>query len=782
LQAQTAPLGGWADAVHPVQTRPDAIEGNRPPTPPTPDRPPQVEPNSLSLQPFAPEHLTQSDSAGEPGIPASSSELKSIQRQTQPALPSSKSNESTPHPQAIHSPREHPITPSETFELATVQPHLDVASDVPTAQSEQSPTAITRTQPSVIPPTSTVPSTQHETAEHSAIASDRTSTEPPASAAEPPVIQRQSDPTQIVPPTIQHQSDRTSTEPSASTPASPTIQNAGDPTQIAPPALTSASPTIQHQSDRTSTEPPASTAEPSVVQRQNDPTQIAPPTIQHQGDRTLSEPSASTPASPTIQNERDRTQTAPPTLAPVPSTTQNEDDCALSEPSVSTSEPPVIQRQGDRTLNEPSALTSTPLTIQNAGDRTLNEPSASTSAFPTIQRQGDPIQIAPPAIQNQPAVEAAPNRQENHTSESSVSTSPPSATAIVQPDLESQSDASLTPSPQQNLQETGQHPEAQQAIAPPAISPLSPHHATLLRKPLGFTRTLVQPQTQAFSRSYSKSDLAQSESDLSSTDTTTLQRPELSNSALLKHQNDLEHPNNSETTPTIQASVDSTLISSQSQSLRVNAKALPSLQNRNELKNSAIAPLSNQTFTKNSPDQWSSLSELYEISQSENPSAYSPDTIDAINSDFFGLDELSEQLANVSSTSISSNSIELRSAHRTNPNSDSRSVSLHSPASTTQSNAPTLEQQLEILVYPVYSLMRQRWQMEQERQHHLNDGYPNWMSDTRLSKLERSRQTTYHPTLLESPNPNSPIHHKLQLLAQQVYELVQWQWANSDLL
>lgn len=125
--------------------------------------------------------------------------------------------------------------------------------------------------------------------------------------------------------------------------------------------------------------------------------------------------------------------------------------------------------------------------------------------------------------------------------------------------------------------------------------------------------------------------------------------------------------------------------------------------------------------------------------------------------------------------------------------SDTAAVAVETPRSGTPSQALTpgqpgddpraLERQLETLVYPIYMLLRQRWQVQQECQPGARAAYPEWIVDGRVSQLleKNQGQVGRSPApassgLGEFPVPGTPTYHKLDLLTQQIDELLQWQW------
>ncbi|NJN85501.1 MAG: hypothetical protein HC881_03280 [Leptolyngbyaceae cyanobacterium SL_7_1] len=149
-----------------------------------------------------------------------------------------------------------------------------------------------------------------------------------------------------------------------------------------------------------------------------------------------------------------------------------------------------------------------------------------------------------------------------------------------------------------------------------------------------------------------------------------------------------------------------------------------------------------------------------------NPATVNPATIDspAFDSPAFELSEWGEHPAIAPPTSPS-------------PPTDRRTMQLRSGEG--DRTPQPLEQQLDTLVYPIYWLLQSHWQVEQERQYAIGSRYPHWSSDPRPSQLLRDAKRSPHSATgrLEPPDPSSPLQPKFYLLMQQVYQLVQWQWA-----
>jgi hypothetical protein len=556
-------------------------------------------------------------------------------------------------------------------------------------------------------------------------------------------------------------------------------------------------PTTEVSTDQTSNASPSPIPNPQIAlksetQRSPEPTFDRSNANQNPDSPPL-EIAQHRPEKPLISRREDDVTSHPPLIQ------------AKTEPSATTPERSEIatvharlDASSDRAiapLEPPSAIaTPAPAALQRSTVPSTQREDAEPTARPDKRSplQADALTPAPSAIQLQADAEAMHQNRGIHSPEQSVVT-PHS----VQPRLDSQPEAFQATNPPLPAETTAQHPDRTLAIAPQSselaqpkpdastasaispdtnsvstsatrspvtssISPISSHHAALLLKPLGFTKTLVQPTDSTTSQLNVESPNT-SQSDLKiSSSIDPVQRKESFNSSQLAFQNNLEN-----TDVRIQASDDRSVASSKSGSSHSDTQAL--LQRRDDQTDPAIAPTFNKNITQTNLDQWSNLSELLDFDPSNHSQSNSINLEDSFDDLSFELNEFGEQSTINSDSSTLSNSKIIRS--------DPQSASLKSPSGDRPNSSKTLEQQLETLVYPVYCLIQQQRQIEQERHHHVNSSYPNWISDTRLSRLERSPKKNSHPTLLEPIDPGSPLYRKLQLLAQQVYQLVQWQWA-----
>jgi hypothetical protein len=110
-------------------------------------------------------------------------------------------------------------------------------------------------------------------------------------------------------------------------------------------------------------------------------------------------------------------------------------------------------------------------------------------------------------------------------------------------------------------------------------------------------------------------------------------------------------------------------------------------------------------------------------------------------------------------------------------------ISISSPATSTQPTADkeredSIEEQLEILAQKIYSLIRQRLEIDKERQGHYCTGHPPWLdtldpksSNTASSTSARSPQTAGQLTASLNGEVSS-LDGKLEILTQEVYNLL----------
>ncbi len=371
-------------------------------------------------------------------------------------------------------------------------------------------------------------------------------------------------------------------------------------------------------------------------------------------------------------------------------------------------------------------------------------------------------------LARQDGQEPLPHKDSVHTAKQEQSTQP-SITDVASPQPETLQKKLNTYSTAKDLSHNYQpstgsnvsNPDLSQSADISLISHPSHHHAALLLKPLGFSKTLIQPTPEL------TTEQSIPEASPSTHQTSTQQNL----AAIPLRSNALQRQSESSISTSMNAAQDAENSDSEVQSvsdrpsppdfIHQQDQPLHSIQRQRDRPAPYPLPDAEQPPPK-APEQWSNLSELVETPDSDDQSSHRISRAEAVDAPSLQLNDFGSPVTSSTASSPS--------------RSDSRSPA-PPPKKGDRTHPQSIDQQLETLVYPVYWLMRQQWQVEQERQHHRYSGYPLWTMDVRVEKGERSpEQPDQRTTCPEPPALGSPLHGKLQLLTQQVYNLVQWQW------
>ncbi|MFB2877374.1 hypothetical protein [Floridanema aerugineum] len=179
------------------------------------------------------------------------------------------------------------------------------------------------------------------------------------------------------------------------------------------------------------------------------------------------------------------------------------------------------------------------------------------------------------------------------------------------------------------------------------------------------------------------------------------------------------------------------------------------------------SPTENFNFANDVPNSWSNISELLGENFLTTPDSN-------LTEDEFAL-ETDEPYYTLSSTNIS-NSDYSESAN-TSLSADRQKTNQQLTTNIYSKDSSISEEQLEILAQKVYTLLRQRLEIEQERYGKSCVGYPIWLGNITSSfgtsaKVKLAQKSTPRSRTADETGELSAVDNKLQTLTREVYYLI----------